>query len=89
MYRVSFDHILGIRPTYAGLLIDPVIPSAWPGFKAERVFRGARYFIEVENPEGAETGVESITVDGRPISGNILPVSTAPKCRVRVRLGRK
>ena len=88
MYRVSFDYILGIRPTYAGLLIDPVIPSAWSGFKAERVFRGMRYFIEVENPDGVESGVRSITVDGRPIEGNVLPVSTAPECRVRVVLGR-
>ncbi|MGD0782550.1 MAG: glycosyl transferase family 36, partial [Candidatus Aminicenantales bacterium] len=89
MHRVSFDHILGIRPTYAGLLIDPVIPSAWPGFKAERVFRGTRYFIEAENPDGVESGVRSITADGRPVSGNILPVPAAPGCRVRVVLGRK
>ncbi len=88
MYRVSFDYILGIRPTYAGLLSDPVIPSAWPGFKAERLFRGTRYFIEVENPDGVESGVGSITVDGRPISGNILPVAYGPECRVRVVLGR-
>jgi cellobiose phosphorylase len=88
MYRVSFDYILGIRPTYAGLQIDPVIPSAWPGFKAERVFRGTRYLIEVENPGGVESGVQSITVDGRPIAGNVLPVSDAPECRVRVVLGR-
>jgi cellobiose phosphorylase len=88
MYRVSFDYILGIRPTYTGLQIDPVIPSTWPGFKAERVFRGTRYFIEVENPDGVESGVRAITADGRPITGNILPVFTAPECRVRVVLGR-
>jgi cellobiose phosphorylase len=89
MYRVSFDYILGIRPTYAGLLVDPVIPSAWPGFKAERVFRGTRYFIEVENPQDIESGVRSVMADGRPISGNVLPVSDAPECRIRVRLDRK
>ncbi len=89
MYRVSFDHILGIRPTYGGLLVDPVIPSAWPGFRAERVFRGTRCLIEVENPQGVESGVESVFLDGRPISGNVLPVSDVLECRVRVRLGRK
>ncbi len=88
MYRVSFDSILGIRPTYAGLLIDPVIPSSWPGFKAERVFRGTRYFIEVENPDSVESGVGSIAIDGHPIEGSILPISNAPESRVRVRLGR-
>lgn len=88
MYRVSFDSILGIRPTYAGLLIDPVIPSSWPGFKAERVFRGTRYFIEVENPDSVESGVGSIAIDGHPIEGSILPISNAPESRVRVVLGR-
>ena len=52
------------------------------------MFRGTRYFIEVENPDGVESGVRSITVDGRPVSGNVLPVSAAPECRVRVVLGR-
>jgi cellobiose phosphorylase len=89
MYRVSFDYILGIRPTYAGLLIDPVIPSAWPSFKAERVFRGTRYIIEVENPDGAEAGVAEIAVEGRAIAGTVLPLASGRECRIRVRLGRK
>ncbi len=29
MYRVAYDHILGVRPTYAGLLLDPAIPPDW------------------------------------------------------------
>jgi len=88
MFRVSFDHILGIRPAYEGLVIDPVIPRAWKGFRAERVFRGARYFIEVENPDGVESGVKSIVVDGRPVAGPVLPLLAAgAECRVVVTMG--
>jgi cellobiose phosphorylase len=87
MYRISFDYILGIRPTYQGLMIDPVIPSNWKGFKAERVFRGTRYKIEVRNPEGVESGVKSVIVDGQPISGKVLPISDRPVCNVLVRMG--
>jgi len=88
MYRASFDYILGIRPTYQGLMIDPVIPSDWKGFKAERVFRGTRYKIEVKNPGGAESGVKVIIVDGQPISGKVLPISDKPVCNVLVRMGK-
>jgi cellobiose phosphorylase len=89
MYRVAYDHILGLRPSYEGLVIDPVIPSAWPGFKAERVFRGARYLVEVENPEGVMSGVVSLTVDGRPIDGQVIaPRPAGTVCRVSVKMGR-
>ena len=88
MYRVSFDYILGIRPAYQGLMIDPVIPPEWKGFKAERVFRGTLYKIEVKNPEGVESGVKSITADGQPIRGKVLPLIETPTCQVVVRLGR-
>ncbi len=87
MFRVSFDHILGIRPSYAGLVVDPVIPAAWKGFRAERVFRGTRYFIEVENPDGVESGVKSVLVDGRAVPGPVLPRPEGAECRVRVVMG--
>ena len=89
MYRVAYDHILGLRPSYEGLVIDPVIPSSWPGFKAERVFRGARYLVEVENPEGVASGVASIEVDGKPIDGQVIaPRPAGTVCRVSVKMGR-
>ena len=40
--------ILGIRPEYDGLRVDPVLPAGWPGFTATRRFRGATYIIQVE-----------------------------------------
>ena len=86
MFRVAFDHILGIRPTYDGLIVDPVIPPWWTGFKAERVFRGTRYLITVENPGGVSSGIASITMDGQAIRGNVLPPVSRPECRVSVRM---
>jgi cellobiose phosphorylase len=86
MYRVAYDWILGIRPTFAGLLIDPVIPASWTSFRVERVFRGCRYLIEVQNPEGRESGVSEISVDGRRIEGNVLPLALAGLGRVTVRM---
>lgn len=89
MFRVNFDYILGIRPHYDGLEINPVIPSEWKGFKAKRIFRGTTYDIEVRNPEGTESGVSEIRMDGKNIKGNILPVPDADYCRVIVTLSKK
>ncbi len=88
MYRVMLDYLLGVRPTYRGLLINPVIPADWRQFSVERVFRGSRYRIYVENPDGVETGVKEITMDGKPVQGQVLPLCSQDVCDVRVRMGK-
>ncbi len=84
MFRINFDYILGIRPHYEGLEINPVIPSSWNGFKAQRIFRGTRYMIEVLNPNNKESGVKEIQVDGLTVHGNIVPISSKQHCNVKV-----
>ena len=66
--------ILGIKPSYDGLEIDPCIPQQWSGFKATRQFRGATYEIAVKNPQRVSKGVKQLTVDGKELSGRVLPV---------------
>ncbi len=66
--------ILGIKPQYDGLLVDPCIPSVWKEYTVTRVFRGAIYEIHVTNPGNVQKGVRSVTVDGKPLEGNVLPV---------------
>ena len=89
MYRVAYDFILGVRPSYAGLVIDPVVPPSWRSFRVERVFRGARYLVEVENPDGVERGIASVVVDGARAPRNVIPPRPAGAvCRVAVRMGR-
>ena len=68
--------ILGIRPTYDGLEIDPCLPSTMREYSVRRVLRDAVLQINVHNPEGHEKGVKSITVDGQPIQGNRIKVSS-------------
>jgi len=74
--------ILGIRPGYEGLQVAPVIPSAWSGFEAQRLFRGVRYHIRVrrEGP-GNEAHIE---VDGKPITGTIVPLPAAGTSEMHV-----
>lgn len=79
MLRAGIDYILGVRPTYDGLIIDPCIPDFWDGFRITRRFRGAKYEIEVRNPEHVQHGVKSVEIDGRAVEGSTLPVVEAGK----------
>jgi cellobiose phosphorylase len=73
-YQAATQHILGVRPTYNGLEINPCIPHAWDGFQMTRRFRGRLYEVSVENPLHICRGVASTRVDGRAIEGNIVPL---------------
>lgn len=82
------QYIIGIRPEFDGLVVDPCIPSDMPGFKATRIFRDATYNITVENPNGAQKGVAKLVVDGQEMSGNIIPfVDGKKEYNVTITLG--
>ncbi|HRU02187.1 MAG TPA: hypothetical protein P5239_10850, partial [Victivallales bacterium] len=69
-FRAMTQWILGVRPDFDGLLIDPCLPSAWKNCRLERDFRGARYVIEIKNPHALQKGRLRIIVDGHEIAGN-------------------
>ena len=73
-YFAITQYILGIRPEYDGLFIDPCIPAEWREYTVERTFRGARYRITVKNPDGRMKGVRRLTVDGKPVAGQLVPL---------------
>ncbi|MBN1953052.1 MAG: hypothetical protein JW801_17740 [Bacteroidales bacterium] len=69
------QYILGVRPGYDGLTIDPCIPSDWDEIKINRRFRGKMLNITVKNPDGKEKGVKSLTINGIKLESNFIPVS--------------
>jgi len=71
-YAVS-EFILGIKPAYRGILIDPCLPKSARSYTVCRQFRGATYEIHVSNPDGVSKGVRTLTVDGKPVDGAIVP----------------
>jgi cellobiose phosphorylase len=70
-YYAIVQWIIGIRTTYDGLQIAPVIPKSWRGFKATRKFRGVTYHITVERA-GSGNHV-SLEVEGVPVQGDVVP----------------
>jgi len=73
-YFAITQWILGVKPEYDGLSVNPCIPSVWNGFEVQRVYRGDIYNIEVKNPNHVSKGVKTIKVDGKIIKQRILPV---------------
>jgi cellobiose phosphorylase len=88
-YVAITQWILGIRPTFDGLEIAPVVPNDWPGFEATRIFRGVTYRISVDRV-GSGNAV-ALLVDGSPIEGHLVPLPPPGQTEVNVKvaLGRE
>lgn len=72
------QYILGIRPDYKGLIVDPCIPKDWKGFSVKRHFRGSDFYITVRNPYGVSKGIKSVVMDGKKLPSNLLPPNARP-----------
>ena len=83
-YFAITQSILGIRPTYEGLVVAPVVPGSWKGFTVSRVFQGVRYDIQVSR-KGKGNSVK-MTVDGRSVGGNLIPRAAAGITSVAVQV---
>jgi cyclic beta-1,2-glucan synthetase len=64
LYRAGIESLLGVRVQGDTVIIDPCIPSAWPGFDVVLRHGVSRYDITVDNPGHVSRGVASIDVDG-------------------------
>ncbi|SEI89507.1 cyclic beta-1,2-glucan synthetase [Azotobacter beijerinckii] len=67
MYRAGIEGILGLRREGAVLLVDPCIPSTWPGFSATLNLGSTRYELQVDNPAQGCRGIAQALLDGTPI----------------------
>jgi len=87
-YYAITQFILGIRPGYDALEVNPCIPRTWNGFTVTRIFRGVTYHIEVRNPRHVSKGIRRVSLDGDPMSGNTIPMlDPGSEHRVMVELG--
>ena len=80
-YVAISQHILGIRPEFEGLLIDPCLPEEIRECSITRVFRGKKYIIDITNNS---TGKTVITTDGT-LNGNVV-FATEDVCHIKVNM---
>ena len=76
-YAIS-QGILGVRPDYDGLRVDPCLPAQLSEVTVTRRFRGSLYRIHIRNLAGDEKGRLTLTVDGKPVEGSLIPADAAP-----------
>ncbi len=69
------EGILGIRPDFYGLKIEPAVPKDWEEFEIEKDFRGKHLHITVCNPGHAQCGCKKLILDGETLEGNYIPES--------------
>ncbi len=67
------EGILGMRPDADGLKISPSIPSKWDRLTIEKIFRGKKLNIEIKNPDGKESGVKELILNGEKLDGCYIP----------------
>jgi len=72
VYRAITQYMLGFYPEYEGIRIQPALPKSWKSASLVRYYQGCTYEIDIRNEHGAKMPV-SVTVDGVPQSGNVIP----------------
>lgn len=83
--RVVTHFVLGVRPEWDGLRIDPCPPPAWDRFSLTREWRGCSYVIAFERGPGA-AGSCVVELDGSAVPGNVIPPPARPGARHEVRV---
>lgn len=87
-YYAASQYLLGVRPDYTGLHVDPCIPPDWKTLNVVRVFRGKRFDIEIRNGGGVQKGVKSLSLNGERLESNFIPIERAgAQNRVVVEMG--
>jgi cellobiose phosphorylase len=84
MTMLLVEYILGARRGWDGLVIDPCLTAEIEHARVVRKFRGATYEIELDNTAGRCKGATSITLDGEPVEGNVLPLQPGGRHQVKV-----
>jgi N,N'-diacetylchitobiose phosphorylase len=77
-YFAATRYMLGVRPDFDTLVIDPCVPAGWKGFTLSRTWRGAVYEIEVENPQGVSKGVRELRLNGAALKDGATGIPVQP-----------
>jgi cellobiose phosphorylase len=78
MYRLLVETLLGVNLEGDRLRLAPRLPKAWTSFKIHYRHRQAVYHITVTRLAATSAEAASLTVDGREIPGNVLPLGGEP-----------
>ncbi|MEP7065738.1 MAG: glucoamylase family protein [Gemmatimonadota bacterium] len=75
MYRAALEGVLGFTKRGNSLRIEPCVPSSWRDFEIEYRHGTSTYVIGVRNPDGVQTGIANVQVDGREIDDGVVTLA--------------
>ncbi len=73
MYIAATQYILGVRPEWEGLRIDPCLPSDWEEVALERFFRKCKVKININKTKGICKGKISLKINGQENQNSLIP----------------
>lgn len=69
--RNCYQGLVGFRPGWSAVVVDPVIPAGWARFEALVPFLGGDVRLCVTNPRHVECGVKHLVLDGQPVDARV------------------
>ncbi|MGE5353777.1 MAG: GH36-type glycosyl hydrolase domain-containing protein [Acidobacteriota bacterium] len=86
MLRIGLDNILGFKTSLRGVTISPNIPSGWKEFKAERMFRGKRLVLHVNNEAGVNSSVKCVKINGESAASAFIDPMQYDKGEIKIEI---
>ncbi len=87
LHRVVTQWVLGVRPEWDGLRIDPCLPDGWTGARMTRPYRGALLDLQITRAlDRTGDGRVEILFDGARLPTNLLNVRIVPGARHELRV---
>ena len=83
-YVAITNWILGIRPTYRGLELEPKIPSHWKSVTIKRIFRGVTYNITIKRI--GDGNHSSLYIGDKLLKRNIIPLTEVKQQEIDVKV---
>jgi len=84
VYRSVLDQIIGIKPTFDGIEIDPSLPPNWETASIEREHRGTTWDVTIKQEPNGSGEIEAISVNGEPVDDNVIPYTDEDRVNVEV-----
>ena len=77
--KVCLEWIIGLRPVWAGLLIDPCPPASLGRVEATRAYRGRTIRVRFDAAGYAADRAAQVTANGRPAEGGVVRAEEFPE----------
>jgi cellobiose phosphorylase len=74
MYRLLVETLLGVNLEGEHLRLAPCFSGKWPGYKIHYRYRQTTYHITIARLAPDSSEPPSLSLDGVPLEGNLLPL---------------